>query len=134
MSNAPSFKEKANQNLISAKLLIDKHIYCSSVHCSFYYCLQNLLHVLFTKKKYDKAQFIADTKNNNTGTHLQASKLIGIEIAKVNMEDYKWYQKHFPELKKLREKADYSDEFIAQEEVHEALNKAQSIATLVNKI
>ncbi|UPK66585.1 HEPN domain-containing protein [Chitinophaga filiformis] len=134
MSNILSFKEKSNQNLLSARYLIKKKTYCSSVHCSFYSCLQTMFHVLFTKKKIIKTEFIAKSKHNGISSHIQAFKLIGNEIASSDFRDYKWFQKQYPELKHLREKADYSDEFIIQEEVYDAFNKANSIISLVNKI
>jgi len=134
MNNTLSFKEKSNQNLLSARHLIKKKIYCSSVHCSFYSCLQTMFHFLFTKKKISLHEFIAKGKHNGISSHIQAFKLIGNEIANCDFRDYKWFQKQYPELKRLREKADYSDEFIVQEEVHDAFNKANSIISLVNKI
>ncbi|WP_149697743.1 HEPN domain-containing protein [Chitinophaga sp. CF418] len=134
MSNTLSFKEKSNQNLLSARYLIKKRIYCSSVHCSFYSCLQTMFHFLFIKKKIAINEFIAKGKQSGISSHIQAFKLIGNEIANSDFKDYKWFQKQYPELKHLREKADYSDEFIIQEEVHDALNKANSIISLVNKI
>jgi len=134
MNNTLSFKEKSNQNLLSAGYLIKKKSYCSSVHCSFYSCLQTMFHCLFTKKKITRKEFIAKSKHSGVSSHVQASKLIGNEIANNDFKDYKWFQKQFPELKYLREKADYSDEIIVQEEVHDALNKANSIIYLINKI
>lgn len=93
-----------------------------------------MFHCLFTKKKITRKEFIAKSKHSGVSSHVQASKLIGNEIANNDFKDYKWFQKQFPELKYLREKADYSDEIIVQEEVHDALNKANSIIYLINKI
>jgi hypothetical protein len=90
--------------------------------------------VLFVKKKIDKEQFNVDAKYNGS-SHRHAKKLIENELLSAKKySDYKWFQKHFPELKFLREKADYSDEFILQGEVQDALNKANAINSLVNKI
>lgn len=134
MNTIPSYKEKANQSLLSAKYLIEKKAYSNSVHCAFYSCLQTMFHVLFNKKKIDQNKFVIDGKYNRTGSHLQAFKLIETEIANKYPTDSKWFKNYFFQLKRLREKADYTNEFIKQEEVYEAINKANSISSIINKI
>lgn len=134
MNTIPGYKEKANQSLLSAKHLIEKNAYSNSVHCAFYSCLQTMFHVLFNKKKIDKDKFVIDGKYNHIGSHTQAFRLIEKEIENKNKKDYKWFYKSFHQLKKLREKADYTEESIKQEEVYDAINKANSIISLINKI
>ncbi|MFB6454116.1 hypothetical protein ACE38W_02505 [Chitinophaga sp. Hz27] len=129
-----NYEEKAKQNLRDSVSLIHSQGYSSSINRSYYSCLQTIFHILFTKKKYEKKQFVADTKNNQKGSHVQAALLIGIELAKINLEDYYWFKRHFSDLKKLREKADYSEDLIDQEEVYQALRKAESIIKLIRKI
>jgi uncharacterized protein (UPF0332 family) len=128
------FLEKTKQNLTSAQILLDQCHYSSSVHCAFYGCLQTLLYVLFVKLKYDKDKFDVDLKFKKTGTHQHVFELIQEKIKKKDESDYHWFKKTFHNLKKLRERADYSEESISQSEGHDALNKAATINNLINKL
>lgn len=74
------FLEKTRQSLTAAQVLLDKSLYANSVHCSFYGCLQTILHVLFVKLKRDKDKFEVDLKFKKTGTHQHAFELIQKEI------------------------------------------------------
>ncbi|SFO50305.1 hypothetical protein SAMN05428949_5458 [Chitinophaga sp. YR627] len=89
---------------------------------------------MFTKKEINHTRFIADGKYAGVSSHIQAYKLISNEIANNDFRNYKWFQKSYTQLKRLREKADYSTEFIKQEEVYEAFQTATSIISLINKI
>jgi uncharacterized protein (UPF0332 family) len=128
------FLEKTQQNLNSAEILLKQSHYASSVHCAFYACLQMLLHVLFVKLKHDKTRFINDIQRKKTGTHAHAFSLIEDEMRKARHPDIKWLRKNFNKLKDLRIKADYKEEYVSQPEGYEALNKANAINNVINKL
>lgn len=128
------FLEKTTQNLNSAKILLDQCHYSSSVHCSFYGCLQTAFHTLFVKLNHEKSQFDHMRRLQKMGTHQYVFNLIKKEIEKSLKSDYQWFIHNFTKLKKLREQADYSEEPISQSEGYNALSKAIAINNLINKL
>ena len=128
------FLEKTTQNLNSAKILLDQCHYSSSVHCSFYGCLQTALHILFVKLKHNKSEFEYARRIQKQGTHQYVFDLIKKEVKKNLTSDYHWFRNSFSKLKTLREQADYSEEPISQSDGHDAFNKATAINNLINKL
>lgn len=128
------YQEKSNQNLTAANLLLRNSLYPPSVHCSYYSCIQLMFHILFIKLKLNEASFKADVRNHKTGSHVWASKLIESEIYKIDRNEYKWFQKSFPEIKKLRENADYSPFPMKQGDGHDAIRRAESINNLMTRL
>ncbi|MEO6683782.1 MAG: hypothetical protein ABIN48_13250 [Ginsengibacter sp.] len=82
----------------------------------------------------NEESFRADVRNHRTGSHIWASKLIESEIYKIDKSDYKWFQKSFPEIKKLRENADYSPLPMNQGDGHDAIRRAESINNLMIRL
>ena len=124
--------EKSIESIKAAKLLASNRFFASVVNRSYYGCVQFLLHKLFTTLKFKKDEFDAHRRQNREGSHGWASKLIQFELAKIDYDDFKWFQKEFPEFQKLREKADYQNEEISQLEAQRAIDKAEAIINLVN--
>ncbi len=84
------FIDKSQANLVAAEILKNKEaLYDSSIHCSYYACIQMQLHIVHNKLKIDKQKFEADRRNNKDGTHGYASKLVGIELGKKDRQDFK---------------------------------------------
>lgn len=121
------FKNKSQQNTTAADLLINNSLFSSSIHCSYYSCVQTLLHVLAHKMNIDFGKFLQDAKDNNQGTHKRASFLVGEEIRKKSNNDYKWFQRRFKELKALRERADYHEEVMISDDGHDAKRRNEEI-------
>ncbi len=119
---------------MAAELLFKHTYYNSSVNRSYYACIQNFLEIIFKRLNVDRAQFDSDARNNSTGTHGWAYKLVSSALVSVDKSDYKWVQKKFPELKKLREKADYQDAIISQEASYNAISLAKAIISTTSKI
>lgn len=130
-----NFQGKSTVYLQSASVLKDKHqYYDASIQCSYYCCVQFMLYIVFEKLDISKEQFEADRRNNKDGTHGWASKLIGFEIIKKDKNEYKWFQKEFPELKALRENAAYSDVFSNIDKSEDAYKKADQIVNTLKKL
>ena len=66
-------------------------------------------------------------------THSLAIKLIELDLIKKAREDYKIFQKLIPELKQLREKSDYENVGISQEQGWMARNHSDSIKNILTK-
>jgi uncharacterized protein (UPF0332 family) len=125
--------EKANQSLKSANILVKEHLYSSTVNRSYYACFQYLMHILFVKLKKDPTEFYGEVMNGKNGTHSWASKLISIELAKKDLDDYKWYQKEIPAIREKRVQADYHATVITSPEAYESIGKAEAIMNLLAK-
>ncbi|NIG55013.1 HEPN domain-containing protein [Chitinophaga sp. Cy-1792] len=134
MRSKCNYDEKSKQSLHAAELLIHSQRYNSSVHCSYYSCMQKIFQILFVDKKNDKGKMLSNGRFDRKGSHQQIFDMISTEFSKSYPADYKWLKRQFIKLKELREKADYSDEPIDQEEVYRALRIAESIITLIRKI
>lgn len=128
-----SLSEKANQSLNSARLLVKENYYSSTINRSYYACFQYLMHILFEKLKKDPVEFYTEVNNGKNGTHTWASKLIGIELAKKDFKDYKWYQKEIPALREKRVQADYHATVMLPADGHDSINKADAIMNLLAK-
>lgn len=126
--------EKHKESISAAELLQKQNYYSSTVNRAYYGCFQFLLDVVFTRLNVKPADFESQRRQNREGTHGWASKLIEYELAHINPQEFKWYQKKFPEFQKLREKADYSNEKISQDESADSINTANAIIDLVNKL
>ena len=122
-----AFRDKSNFNLTAAETLQKQSLFDPSIHCAYYACVQELLHIIYTRLKITKEQFERDRRNNKDGTHGWASKLIQIELAKKNTRAFRDFQKEFAELKDLREQADYSEIIAGMTQSQRALRLAQSI-------
>lgn len=130
-----AFRDKSNFNTTGAQFLQNQHnLYDPSIHCSYYACIQEFLHIIFTKLKIPQQQFNSDRRNNKDGTHGWASKLIELEIARKDRQDFKWFQKAFPELKLLRENADYSEIKASIDQSREAQKLSLSIINTLKKL
>jgi uncharacterized protein (UPF0332 family) len=129
-----TFLEKTNQNLSSAQILLDQSHYSSSVHCSFYGCLQTMAHTLFIKLNHNKLQFDYDRRLRKMETHQYIFALIKKEVEKSLKPEYNWFIHNYSKLKKLREQADYSEDPITHSQGYEALNMADAINNLINKL
>lgn len=125
--------EKANQSLESARLLFKQSYYSSTVNRSYYACFQFILHTLFVKLKKDQDEFYNEVRLKPNGTHGWASKLIGNELAKKDLADYKWFQRELPEFKEKRVKADYFPVIISQDDGNQSINKAEAIINVLKK-
>ena len=126
--------EKSKQSLKVAKLSFDNNYYPSTVNRSYYACLQLMLHILFNKLNKDREEFYNEVRHNpNGGTHIWASKLIGIELIKKDKDDYKWFQKNIPEFREKRVLADYYEDTISYDDGDFSIKRAESVINLLNK-
>jgi hypothetical protein len=127
-----TFLDKSKQNLDAGELLVKSGLPNPSVHCAYYATVQFMFHILFKKLLKNKDEFDSEKRNNKEGSHSWAEKLISIELAKKSFEDYKWYKSKFPELKRIRESADYSELAITKDMGLDALGRSQTLINTLN--
>ena len=128
-----NFLEKANQSLDSARFLVKQTYYSSTVNRSYYACFQYIMHILFDKLKKDQKEFYNEVLQRPNGTHSWASKLIGNELAKKDMEDYKWFQRVIPEFREQRVIADYYSTVVSPDQGNQSITQAETIINLLKK-
>jgi hypothetical protein len=92
---------------------IPQKLYASAVNRYYYACLQYMLHTLFHHLTYDRNEIDRGASYNDEGSHVMYAKVIGTELGHLSdNRDFKYFNRKFPELKKLRVKADYKNEVI----------------------
>lgn len=127
-------KHKSDFNKHAADLLITNNLYAPSVHSSYYRCIQLMLYIIFHKKQLKtRSDFSIEAKNRRDGSHGHAIYLIELELAKKSRDSFKSFQALVPKLKEYREKSDYLDDQIKQQDGIDARAKADSIVNILNK-
>ncbi|MDI9364719.1 MAG: HEPN domain-containing protein [Flavobacterium sp.] len=126
-------KEKYNESVKLAISLQKSYDYSASINRAYYACLQFMLHTLFNKKNdpYNKEHFYSGALVAEKSTHKQAFNLITTDLAKIHKPDFRWFQQHFQELKKLRTSADYHDEKATSENADIAIKKSEALVNIL---
>ncbi|WP_338762030.1 HEPN domain-containing protein [Bernardetia sp. ABR2-2B] len=110
-------KKKSKDNLKAAQKLIDEGFYASSIHCSYYSCLQ------FIKFIYiEDEDFITDCNNKEKNSHnIIINKVLDEICEKADYKEEIRINKFLQDLKKTRVDADYNEVEITEEEAKFAL-------------
>ncbi len=123
-------KEKSDFNLKSAKLLIDKNYFSSSVHCSYYSCFQLLKYIMKYFNGVSYSQLTIDIrqspKKNSHGYVIQYITDQLIDFSNDKSEALKIRHK-IKDLKLFREESDYDDLEIKYQKSISAYNSAEEI-------
>lgn len=127
------YRDKSHFNREAANLCLKNNLYAPSVHCSYYSCIQYMFYILFEKLKITKEEFSRQKNLYGKKTHTLAIKLVGQDLINKERNDYKSFQKLIPELKELREKSDYENIVINQDEGYKAMNHSDSIKNILTK-
>lgn len=116
-------KDKSEFNRKSASLLQDENFHCSAIHCSYYSCIQLMIHLLLFKLNYSEIDLKPDEK---LGSH---EKLINIltEYMKEKGMDWSYFNQNIVELKKLRVKSDYRNSEIISKEGNNSIILADRV-------
>ncbi len=130
---------KSQINFAAAHELQKKSYYCSSVHCSYYSCIQLMMHIIYNKIGYDQKK-LSDTFQNYRASNTNAKGglhefYINLVVAHLNTHrlDAKTFNKEIFKLKKTRTDADYFDIVIGPDECRFSLQKAEEINKIIQK-
>jgi uncharacterized protein (UPF0332 family) len=126
---------KSKENLASAELLIETKYYNSSVHCSYYSCVQIMLNLLLNKLGYDPEKLRKEIQvSGNKGSHVFAINQIFNKIKeKENCHFIAVdFRREISLLKNKRDKADYQEIVIDEQFSKDALGQAKAINTVLN--
>jgi hypothetical protein len=128
---------KSKMNKSAGELLQKQAIFCSSIHCYYYCCIQRILSELYAL--YTKQQMLIDRRENyvNASSHEYyklkfTSEIDGMTgITRKHITDF--YQK-FSQLKALRNNSDYENEEISAEHANSAKNLLDDLLAIINLI
>jgi hypothetical protein len=81
------FLNKSTSNKDAVILLLQNHNPAPSIKCSYYRCVQKMLHIIYYKIGVSNDEFVAKSKivgtdNKQNGTHKVAIEIIKGELAK----------------------------------------------------
>jgi hypothetical protein len=131
-----SLLQKSRENLDSAQMLIDDSKWNSSVHCSYYGCLQYIKQVAYKIKSQRIVD--QDIKNNAASTHDYLIRTLNSDLAGKKLRDGLLLpldiNTSFRDLKATREYADYSPEVVTGETSKKAQASANLIVETLNGI
>ncbi|WP_343112962.1 hypothetical protein [Mucilaginibacter sp.] len=130
---------KSQINIASAQDLHNKNYYCSSIHCSYYSCIQNIMHIILFNVGIDNEKLKSDFRDfkkknpenpgglheyyiNVTVTYLKSKKL---DVISFNKEIFK--------LKKTRTEADYLNIEMGYDDSRYSIQKADTINKILQK-
>lgn len=127
-------ESKSAENYYSAIKLYDpEKKYASSVHCAYYSCVQFMIHAVMKIERKTLSQLDADfqlwSNNglNSGGTHVYYYNKIKTLYRNSNKLDQLVKISEIPQLKRIREDADYKDIVIDEPRCRQALDMADRI-------
>ena len=137
MDDIMHLKEKSRNNIECALFLVQEQFFCSSVHCSYYSCIQYIKHLLLNK--FDLTE--DDIENLRKGKEGDEIKRVGLHDAlhrymrsKINPESKKIFDREFYALKKARVDAGYLNISIGEKTAKEAARRAEGFLELLKKV
>jgi hypothetical protein len=127
-----SLKIKSEENLkLAQKIVTSKNrFYASSIHCSYYSCVQLMLHILridLGKSDDDVHKESIEGSKNENGFHNWLITIIAREFFRRNPKKASEFNNRIGELKGVRVKADYQNSLIKEPKAKEALKYAELI-------
>jgi hypothetical protein len=129
-------KDKSDQNIASAQYLIVKSHYASSVHCSYYSCVQLMLHILgshFKKTEIDIDNESQLGSKDEGGFHNWLINYIQRQFFLINNKDSREFYTFIGQLKNQRVRSDYRNVEIKPQKATESKSYAEEIIKLLNK-
>lgn len=129
MSN---LENKSKLNIYAAQKLIEDNVYPPSVHCSYYSCIQLLKFKMNDFFGITYEQLATDISCSGKGTHQYLISYVTKEIKEnISKDSSRDFSRSIKDLKHFREKSDYEDIEIKQEEGEKAYRIAEYLLDLI---
>jgi uncharacterized protein (UPF0332 family) len=129
---AKSLKAKSLENIEAADLMVEKGFFNSSVHCSYYSCLQLIKLVLFVKANIDFSTQLENSKNYKDGSHVYYLNSFTAFFKNNSLRRTVESQtNNVKKLKVLRVIADYDSNKVDAEKCSDAVVKAKSFRDFI---
>lgn len=130
-------KIKSEHNLLAAGILIKHGLHAPSVHCSYYssfqlskYALQEFCGIDY-KEQEEELNELKKTKTGKVGSHEYVINRLGTEIKMCSTEAYRTFTYNIKTLKSFRNKSDYFDLSISDEQSKESLRLSTELVQLL---
>ncbi|PJC62847.1 MAG: hypothetical protein CO022_02365 [Flavobacteriales bacterium CG_4_9_14_0_2_um_filter_32_27] len=125
-------KKKSESSIGAAKALNEINYYSSSVHCSYYSCLQLIKHILLHKYKKSEDELRNEQEKSGKPSHEYLINSILIKIRDVSPINFRDVSRELPALKMARIDADYKEIEIKKGMSEDAFDKATELLTTLN--
>ncbi len=128
-------KTKSSQNNKSSDILIKQGLFAPSVHCSYYCCIQKMLHILRSDLKKSEEEIEKESKSGSAdenGFHNWLINLFKREFFKRNFAEGRDFSTFIGQLKGFRIKSDYKNHKINTSVARSSLDLANEIDTILN--
>jgi hypothetical protein len=129
-------KDKSDHNLKASGNLLTKSLCAPSVHCSYYSCIQLMLHILRSDLKKSDLEVDKESEagsKNEGGFHNWLINLILRELVKKDFQLSRDFSTFVGQLKGLRVKADYKNVEISPNKAKEGLEFAQHVIEILQQ-
>lgn len=125
-------KNKSEINLLAAQILHDKNFYDSVCHPAYYACLQLMSYKLIGIG-FDLEKQAAKASSKYRGnSHVAILKEFQQYFKIAQYQDERLCRNGIRKLKAYRERADYKNERILQEESDDCITLAKNISRIIN--
>jgi hypothetical protein len=120
--------EKSKSSIEASSLLKQEEHFASSIHCSYYSCIQLMRHILFNIHNEDEAYFDRSDKVKSKSSHEYLLNQVVLNLHKLGAKvDLNKFRNNFRDIKELRKNADYKQIRIFERECNIAYAGAKYI-------
>lgn len=123
-------RNKSQCNEQAAKLLLEQNLHSSSIHCSYYRCLQDIKDKLITVFEYTEEDL--NLRMEKGHSHIILINLIKSELIRSNYSLSQKFTNTITNLKGKRVDADYYNKEINKSMSSASISLADSIIQLLN--
>nr|UVX74810.1 MAG: hypothetical protein [Bacteriophage sp.] len=120
---------KSNENLDSFYMLKEKKKYNASVHCAYYAAYLLSLYSLCSKFGYTLENITSNTSGRDS--HYYVKSELSNQVGKISRFDSIDFVKYINLLKKMRKKADYTNEMITSFEADFVEKNISNLVSLI---
>ena len=127
-------KDKSDENILAADKLIRQNHYASSIHCSYYACVQLMLHIFrsdLSKTDDEVEELMIEAQKNGDNTHVWLLKEIGNTLFFKHPLDSREFRNKLGMLKGVRVKADYKNKQISKSIASDSYDTANAILLIL---
>jgi hypothetical protein len=119
--------KKSRDNHTASGILIDNGLHSTSVHCSYYRCVQHMLHII-------NEHFADERQDWSAGSHNYLIKRVGSALKERDDRKATSFNNDIQRLKKLRVKADYEPVLMDGYSSREAQRLSEGIVNTFNQL
>jgi len=124
---------KSKESIEASEFLKNENLFASSVHCSYYSCIQLMRHILFNIQNEDENTFDNGQNINQAGSHNYLLSILTNDL-KNHEIDIRTFRNQFRNIKDLRKNADYKQLVILEIDCNNAYNLALKINRTLKNI